>query len=152
MTIGYKAFNKDMTYRGFQFEIGKTYEEKNISMCEKGFHFCLNPLDCLSYYDLTESILCEVESLGNELKHDEDSKICTDKIKITKKISHNEFIKLSESFLFDNCNNKDAASGDGAQLAASGAWAQLAASGAWAQLAASGDGAQLAASGAWAQL
>ena len=34
----YKGFNKDMTCRGFQFEEGKTYEEKEARLCEKGFH------------------------------------------------------------------------------------------------------------------
>ena len=41
---GFKAFNKGFKCRGFQFEIGKTYEEKKAKICDSGFHFCENPL------------------------------------------------------------------------------------------------------------
>lgn len=38
----YKAFNPDMTCRGFQYEIGQTYEmEEEPIKCERGFHACL---------------------------------------------------------------------------------------------------------------
>ena len=38
---GYKVFNSDWTCRGFQFEVGKTYEEDVTPLCcERGFHFC----------------------------------------------------------------------------------------------------------------
>ena len=38
---GYKGFNKDLTCRDFQYEIGKEYKhEGNIKLCNKGFHFC----------------------------------------------------------------------------------------------------------------
>ena len=38
---GYKIFNSDWTCRGFQYEVGKTYEMKEDPICcERGFHFC----------------------------------------------------------------------------------------------------------------
>lgn len=38
---GYKAFNKDMTCKGFQYEIGHTYEFDGEPIpCKQGFHFC----------------------------------------------------------------------------------------------------------------
>lgn len=38
---GFKVFNPDWTCRGYQYEVGKTYEENVIPMvCDRGFHFC----------------------------------------------------------------------------------------------------------------
>ena len=80
---GYKAFNSDLTCRGFQFEIGKTYEYKGyIEPCWSGFHFCKNFVDCYEYYDMSdETRICEVEAVGN-IKTDDEVKYCTDKITI----------------------------------------------------------------------
>ena len=47
----YKATDKDMKCRGFQYELGKTAEvECDIELCEKGLHACEMPLDVLGYY------------------------------------------------------------------------------------------------------
>ena len=156
---GYKAFNKDMTCRGFQYEEGKTYEESKAECCESGFHFCENPLDTLKYYNLCESEFAEVEVLGEVHKRSKsnDTKAATTKIKIGAKIGLPGLIKASFEYLWEKCyTNKDenvqAASGDCSQLAASGDGSQLAASGDCSQLAASGYGSQLAASGYCSQL
>lgn len=39
---GYKGFDKNLQCRGFQYEVGKTYElgDKKLEMCSNGFHFC----------------------------------------------------------------------------------------------------------------
>ena len=147
---GYKAFDKNMTCRGFKYEEGKTYECKEAKICEKGFHFCENPLDTLDYYDLYNSVFCEVESSGKTDTHKKDTKVSTTKIKIGAKIFLSDFIKASYDFIWAKCKKK--ASGYSAKLAASGNSAQLAASGNSAQLAASGDLAKLAASGNYARL
>lgn len=45
---GYKVFNSDWTCRGFQYEVGKIFEEDIIpSCCDCGFHFCLKASDYL---------------------------------------------------------------------------------------------------------
>ena len=63
---GYKAFNPDMTCRGFQYEIGKTYEiDGEPIMCGKGFHFCANPIDVFGYYPFENTLIAEVEALGD---------------------------------------------------------------------------------------
>jgi hypothetical protein len=165
---GYKAFNKDMTCRGFQYEEGKTYEELKAECCESGFHFCENPLDVLKYYNLCESEFAEVEVLGEVHKRSEsnDTKAATTKIKIGAKIGLPGLIKASFEYLWEKCyTNKDenvqaasgdysklAASGYCSKLAASGDYSKLAASGYCSKLAASGDGSQLAASGDYSKL
>ena len=57
----YKGFDKELKCRGFQFEIGKEYEEKDASLCDMGFHACENPIDVLSYYPPADSRYCDVE-------------------------------------------------------------------------------------------
>jgi hypothetical protein len=63
---GFKGFNKDLQCRGFQFEVGKTYEvEGQTAVCSTGFHFCENAFDIYNYYGRTEETrVCEIEALG----------------------------------------------------------------------------------------
>ena len=44
--IGYKGFDKDFECRYMQYEVGKTYIEKEAKLCEKGLHFCEIRLMC----------------------------------------------------------------------------------------------------------
>ena len=94
---GYKAFNKDWTCRGFQYEVGKTYTMKEKpECCNRGFHFCTNVADCFKHYgnDLELTKIALVEALGDIDKEEEDSKCCTNKIKIVKEISFSEAYEL----------------------------------------------------------
>ena len=94
----YKAFNKYMRCRGFQYEVGKTYTlDGTLKLCERGFHYVTNLYDIFDYYSgkLQEGpIICEVEPLGNIEKNNEDSKCCTDKIKIGRRLSTQEIINV----------------------------------------------------------
>jgi hypothetical protein len=150
----YKAFDKNMKCKGFQFKEGEEYTHNGkIEICKSGYHACENPLDVLNYYNLCDSVFCKVEATGNVQKHSDDTKICTDKIKIGLKISLPEFIKAGIDFVFEKCKTTEpASSGDSAKLASSGHSAKLASSGHSAQLASSGDSAQLASSGDSAKL
>ena len=91
---GYKVFNPDWTCRGFQYEVGKTYEEDVKPMvCDRGFHFCEKAADCFDYYSFNpDNKVAEVEALGAV---DTDSKkSCTDKIHIIRELSWNEVLEL----------------------------------------------------------
>lgn len=88
---GYKAFNCDLTCRGFQYEIGETYtldDPDSLEICKSGFHFCPNIASCYKYYDAKDTTrICEVEALGEIQESDEGDKMVTDKIKIIREIT-----------------------------------------------------------------
>lgn len=78
----YKAFDKDLSCRGFKYEVGKEYEETgDIKACEKGFHACPYPLDVFGYYVPAGSRFCEVEQSG-KIDDSESDKVCSSKIRI----------------------------------------------------------------------
>ncbi len=109
---GYKAFNEDWTCRGFQYEIGKTYTMKEKPICcNQGFHFCTNIADCFKHYanNPESTKIALVEALGDIDKEVEDSKCCTNKIKIVKEISFTEAYELGNR---GKCNTGFGNTGD----------------------------------------
>ena len=92
----YKGFNKDLTCRGFQYEVGKEYEETGaIQACSKGFHACEYPLDCLGYYEPSKSVYHEVEQSGKISKDSNDTKVASSKIKIGARLDIAGLVKAS---------------------------------------------------------
>ncbi len=89
MIKGFKAFNKDLICREFQYEVGEEYEhDGNVEICESGFHFCENPLDVFNYYPIIDSRYCEVFGDGTvKPNSNDDTKIACSKIKIGAEIS-----------------------------------------------------------------
>ena len=77
----YKGFNKDMTCKNKQYEVGKDYEEDKAVACECDMHACEYPLDCFKDYPPSKSVYCEVEQSGDISRHD-DSKIASTKMRI----------------------------------------------------------------------
>ena len=65
MIKAYKTFSKDLTCRGFQYEVGGVYQIPRgsvLEMCVNGFHACRILLDCFSYYPWGPfTRVCEVE-------------------------------------------------------------------------------------------
>lgn len=119
----YKGFKKDMTCRGFQFEEGKAYHADTAVLCHCGFHACLDPLDCLRYYDPCDSVYHEVEIDNVSEQREDDTKVVAKDIKIGSRLSIKDIVKESIDFTFSNVqkeNNTDCASGDSSSQAASG--------------------------------
>ncbi len=108
---GYKVFNGDWTCRDFKYEVGKTYEmEESPQCCGRGFHFCTNLADCFNYYSFnTDNKVAEVEALGEIDKDNDDTKHCTNKIKIVREIAWEEVLTLCNS---GNRNSGNRNSGD----------------------------------------
>ena len=93
---GYKVFKPDWTCRGFQYEVGKIYEEDVIpKCCNVGFHFCIKASDCFNYYSFNpENKVAEVIALGEIDTESDDTKCCTNKIQIVREISWQELLTI----------------------------------------------------------
>ena len=93
---GYKVFNADWTCRGFQYEVGKIFEEDVIpSCCDCGFHFCLKASDCFNYYKFSsDNKVAEVIALGDVDYADDNTKCCTNRIHIVREIPWDEVLRI----------------------------------------------------------
>ena len=132
----YKGFDKNLKCRGFQYEIGKEYEEKTADICHKGFHACENPMAVFGYYNPADSRYCEVDLDTNE-QTGEDSKRVGKKIKIETEIGLSGLIQAGVKFILEkvdfksakenNTGNQSAATNTGYQSAATNTGTQSAA-------------------------
>lgn len=93
---GYKVFNSDWTCRGYQYEIGKTYEiAESPKCCKVGFHFCEKLVDCFNYYSFDpNNKVAEIEAIGEIHFDDTNSKCCTNKIVILKELTWAEVLDM----------------------------------------------------------
>ena len=166
----YKAFDKNMTCRGFQYEVGKEYEMNGeIECCNRGFHACKSPLEVWDYYDMLNSRFAEVEQSGKIDEEEESTKVCSSRIKIKAELKLADIINIgvewlkditspskvnTDGVLNDNGDGKKqiGSSGDSAQIGSSGDYAQIGSSGYSAQIGSSGDYAQIGSSGNCAQI
>ena len=97
--IGYKAFNKDLVCRDFQYEIGKKYTHKgDVNLCSNGFHFCEYPLDVFNYYLPSESRYALVDGTYVSDETSDDSKRVSKKLKITAEISLHSLVDAAVKF------------------------------------------------------
>ena len=87
---GYKAFDKGLVCRGKQYAENTVFEEDEAVICQKGMHFCAEPMDVLDYYP-PESEFAEVEA-PDEAATDDNRKYVTKKLKVGSKMSLKELI------------------------------------------------------------
>ena len=118
---GYKVFEPDWTCRGFQYEVGKIFEEDvTPSCCNRGFHFCKELKDCFNYYSFNpDNKVAKVIALGEIDEELDDSKCCTNKIQIVEEISWEDVLRMvnlgkGNAGLCNsgNCNSGDRNSGN----------------------------------------
>ena len=109
--IGYKAFDENLQCRGFQFEVGKTYEtgktKEGLELCsDTVFHFCreLHRIESVSNYTISKSRVCEVIAEGDIVT--DGDKYGTNRLTILREIPREE---LNE---YNSCNSGDCNSGD----------------------------------------
>lgn len=102
----YKAFDKDLSCRGFKYKVDKEYEETgDIKACEKGFHACPYPLDVFGYYAPAGSRFCEVEQSG-KIDDSESDKVCSSKIRIGAELDIRGLVKAAVSYVKERCTNE----------------------------------------------
>ena len=144
----YKGFNRDMTCRGFQYEEGGEYETDEAKVCDRGFHACENPIDCLGYYEPCKSVYHEVE-LGGEIDRQRDgvTKVAATKIKIGARLSIAGLVKAAVDFVMSKVK---ATMGYAANAATTGYAANAATTGKFANAATTGYAAHAATTGEFA--
>ena len=150
----YKGFDRDLKCRGYQYEIGREYEEREAEICSKGFHACEYPLDVFGYYDPASSRYCEVDLDANDQTHD-DSKRVGKHIKIGAEIGIPGIVKASVEYIKNqvdwdnskesNTGNRSAATNTGDYSAATNTGNRSAATNTGDQSAATNTGNQSAA-------
>jgi hypothetical protein len=101
---GFKGFSKDWKCRDKQYEVGKTFEEPEAKLCEKGLHFCEHPLDVFGYYSPGNmNRFAEVEADEIAEERQEDKLVCK-KLTVKAELSFKGMIDAAVSFVFDRAN------------------------------------------------
>ena len=95
---GYKMFNWDWTCKEKQYKVGETVtQDGELKLCRNGIHFCTKMEDCFRYYPVNpEFKMAEVEAIGDVLYSDEDSKCCTNRLRVVREISIQELLDDEE--------------------------------------------------------
>lgn len=106
--IAYKGFDANLRCRGFQFEIGKSYEHAGaVVACASGFHACEHPLNVFRYYPPARSRYAEVALAGAMSRHDSDTKVTAAKITINAELSIGELTKRAIDWVFSRAKWSD---------------------------------------------
>jgi len=162
--IAYKGFDKNLSCRGYQYEVGQTYEHAGpVVACLSGFHACENPMDVWGYYGLGENNRFARVTLSGELSREgSDSKIAAGKITIDAELRLPDIIAAAVKWVIDATKGKGddpggnyaqiGSSGDSARIGSSGCSARIGSSGYSARIGSSGDSAQIGSSGYSAQI
>ena len=133
--IVYKGTDKDMKCRGFQFELGKEYEEAEAKLCNKGFHGCEYPLDVFAYYTPADSrfFVADLDGVTDEMESADTKRVGT-KIKLRAEIGIAGIVKAAVEYIKEKAEssknqtgNWSAATNTGYQSAATNTGYQSAA-------------------------
>ncbi len=113
---GVKGFDRDLKCRGFQFEIGQTYEHDGpVKACDSGFHAVEYPLDALAYYPPSGSRYALVRQSGAIGRHSDDTKIASARITIGVELHLSELIERAVRWVFDRAKPEPEDGGFGQQ-------------------------------------
>ena len=104
--IAYKGFDENLCCKGFQYEIGKEYEQEGeIECCRSGFHACINSFDILNYYNANgKNRFWEVEQNGIIRTDSYGTKQASSKIKIKAEIGISGLFKAGVEWIKEKTN------------------------------------------------
>ena len=147
----YKAFDKDMKCRDYQYRVGGEYEEESASACKSGFHACTNPFDVLNYYPLIDedghmTRFASVEQSGM-VDNEESDKTCSSRIKIKAELGLPGFVKACVEWVKEITSPAKIKNSGGDLSDNSGYYAQIGSSGDSAKIGSSGYSAKIDSTG-----
>ena len=143
---GYKGFDLELKCstqgNSQQYAVGETYtHDGEAELCKRGFHFCENPLDAMTYYGPCSSRYAEVEADGVPEEKGTDTKRVARSLRVVAEIGLHGLLRAGVKFLVDKVNFEATtikSRKDSGQAAASGYSGQAAASGERGQAAVTG--------------
>ena len=98
----FKGFDQNLQCRGYQFEIGKTYEhEGEVEACKGGFHACEHPLNVFDYYPPSSSRYARVVQTGPLSRNGDDTKVASAKITIEAELRLPDLVQEAVKWVFD---------------------------------------------------
>lgn len=162
--IAYKGFDENLCCKGFQYEIGKEYEQEGeIECCRSGFHACINPFDVLNYYNANgKNRFCEVEQKGIIRTDSYGTKQASSKIKIKAEIGISGLFKAGVEWIKEKTNpitiikdiegNRDNPNSDSIQTGSNDCNAKVDSSSDYDHISSSGNSTKIGSSGNSAQI
>ena len=98
----YKGFNlnsnNELVCRDMIFRVGEVATvDGALVLCRNGIHFCWNLNDIDEYYNLRNSVICEVEILGDIVNQEDMKKSCTNRLKVLRILTKEEVWKISNT-------------------------------------------------------
>lgn len=106
--IVYKAFDKGLKCRGYQFSKDKINVTKEANCVRNGFHAAENPLDCLTYYpnwNKSEYWICEAS--GDIDEDGRDSKISCTSLRLLFCLDVENFVIEALSYMMKHPKRKE---------------------------------------------
>ena len=125
-----KGFNTDWTCRGFQYEIGQTYEHDGpvVRCAEGGFHAIEgNPLGVFKFYPPGTSNYATVELSGKIARDESDGKIAAGRITITAELFLPSLVQKGVDWILANISDEKKETNTGDRSAATNTGYQSAA-------------------------
>ena len=101
----YKRFDKDMSYLGFQYKVGKEYDKyDDIKFVGKGFIGWKCPIKAWDYCDIAECRFALVEQSGIISENKEGMSLRSSHIKIIAELTLIDMIKASIEWIKENAS------------------------------------------------